>query len=162
MPDRAEPSSSRAEAADARFMDEALALARLAAAAGEVPVGAVVVLDGRVLGRGHNRPIAAVDPTAHAEIEALREAARAAGNYRLPGTTVYSTVEPCPMCCGALLHARVARLVYGALDPKAGAAQSLYRLLSDSRLSHEVQVVGPVRGEECGALLREFFGSRRA
>jgi tRNA(adenine34) deaminase len=143
-------------------MDQALALARLAAAVGEVPVGAVVVLDGRVVGRGHNQPIAATDPTAHAEVEALREAARTAGNYRLPGATVYSTVEPCPMCCGALLHARVARLVYGAPDPKGGAAVSLYRLLSDPRLNHEVQVVGPVRAEECGALLREFFGARRS
>ncbi len=142
-------------------MGEALALARRAAAAGEVPVGAVVVLDGGVIGRGHNRPIASSDPTAHAEIEALRDAARAAGNYRLPGATVYATVEPCAMCCGALLHARVARLVYGALDPKAGAVQSLYRLLSDPRLNHTVQVAGPVRGEECGALLREFFDARR-
>lgn len=151
-----------ASPADVEFMDQALAEARLAVAAGEVPVGAVVVLDGRVLGRGRNRSIASADPTAHAEIEAVREAARTMGNYRLPGTTVYSTVEPCPMCCGALLHARVARLVYGALDPKSGAAQSLYRLLGDPRLNHEVQVVGAVRAEECGALLRDFFRSRRA
>lgn len=163
MPRETAPSASPAAEGpdDVRFMDEALVLARTAAAAGEVPVGAVVVLNGRVLGRGHNRPIAASDPTAHAEIEALRAAARAAGNYRLPGATVYVTVEPCAMCCGALLHARVARLVYGALDPKAGAAQSLYRLLGDPRLNHEVQLVGPVRERECAELLREFFAARR-
>jgi tRNA(adenine34) deaminase len=142
-------------------MGEALALARMAGEAGEVPVGAVVVLDGRVIGRGHNRPIASSDPTAHAEIEALRDAARAERNYRLPGATVYATVEPCAMCCGALLHARVARLVYGALDPRAGAAQSLYRLLGDSRLNHTVQVTGSIRADECGALLRDFFAARR-
>jgi tRNA(adenine34) deaminase len=164
---REEPGSGAARAGspgaavDARFMAEALEEARRAAAAGEVPVGAVVVLDGRVIGRGYNAPIAACDPTAHAEIVALRAAAREAGNYRLPGSTLYVTVEPCPMCCGALLHARVARLVFGAADPKAGAVQSLYRLLEDPRLNHAVAVTGGVLGDACAALLREFFAARR-
>jgi tRNA(adenine34) deaminase len=146
---------------DEHGMGLALAEARLAARAGEVPVGAVVVLDGAVIGRGHNRPIAGRDPTAHAEIVALRAAAAAAGNYRLPGATVYATIEPCPMCCGALLQARVARLVYGADDPRAGAVRSLFRLLEDPRLNHAVAVVAGVRAAECGALLREFFAARR-
>jgi len=142
-------------------MGLALEEARGASAEGEVPVGAVVVLDGRVIGRGHNRPIATMDPTAHAEILALRQAARAVENYRLAGATLYVTVEPCPMCCGAALHARVARVVFGAPDPKAGAARSLYRLLEDPRMNHEVAVTGGVRSEECAALLREFFRARR-
>lgn len=142
-------------------MGLALEEARRAAAAGEVPVGAVIVLDGQVVGRGHNAPIARHDPTAHAEVLALREAASARGNYRLPGATLYVTVEPCPMCCGAAIHARVARVVYGAADPKGGAAQSLYRLLGDARLNHEASVTEGVRGEECAALLREFFRARR-
>jgi tRNA(adenine34) deaminase len=149
------------DAEDHRLMGLALEEARRAGAAGEVPVGAVVVLDGRVVGRGHNQPIATKDPTAHAEILALREAARAAGNYRLPGTTVYATVEPCPMCCGALLQARVGRLVFGAPDPKGGAARTLYRLLEDPRLNHEVAVTGGVRSAECAALVTEFFQARR-
>ncbi len=147
---------------DASFMGLALAEARRAGAEGEVPVGAVVVLEGRVIGRGHNASVREGDPTAHAEIVALREAARAAGNYRLPGAAVYATVEPCPMCCGALLHARVARLVYGAPDPRAGAARSLYRLLEDPRLNHQVTVAGGIRSAESAALLREFFEARRA
>ena len=146
---------------DAVFMGLALEEARQAAAAGEVPVGAVVVLEGRVIGRGQNRPIGAVDPTAHAEVVALRDAARARNNYRLPGAVLYTTVEPCPMCCGAVLNARLARVVYGAADPKAGAARSLYRLLEDSRLNHEVAVTGGVRSAECAALLREFFERKR-
>jgi tRNA(adenine34) deaminase len=146
---------------DARFMAEAIDEARRAAAAGEVPVGAVVVLAGAVIGRGHNQPIALADPTAHAEVLALREAARRLGNYRLPGATLYATVEPCAMCCGAAVHARVARVVYGAADPKGGAAASLYRLLDDGRLNHQARVSGGVRGEECAALLREFFEARR-
>jgi tRNA(adenine34) deaminase len=146
---------------DADYMGLALDEARCAAAEGEVPVGAVVVMDGRVIGRGHNRPIAATDPTAHAEILALREAAAAVGNYRLPGAVLYATVEPCPMCCGAVLHARLARVVFGAPDPKAGAARSLYRLLEDPRLNHEAIVVGGVRSAESVALLSEFFRSRR-
>jgi tRNA(adenine34) deaminase len=146
---------------DGRFMDAALTEADRAAAAGEVPVGAVVVLDGRVLARGHNAPIAQRDPTAHAEIVALRAAARELGNYRLPGVTLYSTVEPCAMCCGAALHARIARLVYGAPDPKAGAVQSLFRLLEDARLNHQVGVTAGVRAAECGSRLSEFFRTKR-
>jgi len=146
---------------DERFMAEAIEEARRAAAEGEVPVGALVVLDGAEIGRGHNRPIALADPTAHAEVLALREAGRGRANYRLPGATLYVTVEPCVMCCGAALHARVARVVYGAADPKAGAARSLYRLLEDERLNHRADVTSGIRGEECAALLREFFETRR-
>jgi len=152
---------SGAEAADAGFMGEALEEARRAAVEDEVPVGAVVVLDGAVIGRGHNQPIALADPTAHAEVLALRAAGAERGNYRLAGATLYVTVEPCPMCCGAALHARVARVVYGAADPKAGAARSLYRLLEDERLNHRVSVTPGIRGEECAALLRGFFETRR-
>jgi tRNA(adenine34) deaminase len=151
-----------AESEDAQRMGLALEEARRAAAAGEVPVGAVVVLDGRVIGRGHNRMIAASDPTAHAEIVALRDAAGAVRNYRLAGAELYTTVEPCPMCCGAALNARVARVVYGAADPKAGAARTLYRLLDDARLNHQVAVVAGVRSVECGMLLTEFFQKKRA
>ena len=151
-----------AVAEDARRMGLALEEARLGDLAGEVPVGAVVVLDGRVIGRGHNRVIAASDPTAHAEIIALRDAAQAVRNYRLAGADLYTTVEPCPMCCGAALNARIARVVYGAADPKAGAARTLYRLLDDPRLNHQVTVVAGVRSAECGALLSEFFQKKRA
>lgn len=146
---------------DARYVDLALVEARRAADAGEVPIGAVVVLDGRVIARAHNAPITLHDPTAHAEVLALRAAARETGNYRLERTIVYTTVEPCLMCCGALVHARVARLVYGAADPKAGAAASLYRILDDGRLNHRVEVTAGVRSEECAALLTEFFRARR-
>ncbi|HET8579340.1 MAG TPA: tRNA adenosine(34) deaminase TadA [Methylomirabilota bacterium] len=146
---------------DAAFMELALAEARQASAAGEVPVGAVVVLDGQVIGSGHNQPIGAGDPTAHAEIVALRAAARQMKNYRLPGASLYATVEPCPMCCGAALQARVARLIYGAADPKAGAARSLYRLLDDVRLNHQVAVSGGIKSAECAALLTEFFKEKR-
>jgi tRNA(adenine34) deaminase len=146
---------------DAQFMGEALAEARDALAAGEVPVGAVVVLEGVIIGQGHNRPIALSDPTAHAEILALRRAAERAGNYRLVGATLYATVEPCAMCAGAALHARVARLVYGAPDPKAGAVQSLFRLLDDPRLNHRIETVGGVLAVESAALLRAFFEVRR-
>ena len=146
---------------DARNVDLALVEARRAADAGEVPIGAVVVLDGRVIARAHNAPITLRDPTAHAEVLALRAAARETGNYRLERTSVYTTVEPCLMCCGALVHARVARLVYGAADPKAGAAASLYRILDDGRLNHRVEVTAGVRAEECAALLTEFFRARR-
>lgn len=146
---------------DPEFMREALGEARSGAAAGEVPVGAVVVLDGAIIGRGHNEPIARSDPTAHAEVVALREAARKIGNYRLPGAALYATVEPCAMCCGAALHARVARVVYGAPDPKAGAVRSLYHLLDDERLNHRVAVTGGVLAEESATLLRAFFETRR-
>ena len=147
---------------DMRCMGLALEEARRAESEGEVPVGAVVVLDGRVIGRGRNRVIAAADPTAHAEILALREAAAAVGNYRLTGAALYSTLEPCPMCCGAAVNARVARVVFGALDPKAGAAQSLYRLLDDTRLNHRAVVSAGVLGEECGAILSRFFQKKRS
>ena len=146
---------------DARWMREALAEARRGLAEGEVPVGAVVVRDGEVIGRGHNASIGQHDPTAHAEVLALREGARKAGNYRLPGATLYATVEPCPMCCGTVLQARVSRVVFGAADPKAGAAVSLYRLLEDPRLNHRAELLGGVLAEECGALLRVFFELRR-
>jgi len=143
-------------------MGLALAEAARALEVGEVPVGAVVVMADRVIGRGHNMPITTSDPTAHAEVVALRGAAAAQANYRLPGAAIYTTVEPCPMCCGAALHARVARLVFGAADPKGGAAVSLYRLLEDPRLNHAVSVTAGVRGDECAALLRRFFETRRA
>ena len=142
-------------------MRVALDEARRALAAGEVPVGAVVVVQGEVIARAHNAPIALSDPTAHAEVLALREAAMKAGNYRLTAATVYATVEPCAMCCGALLHARIARLVYGARDPKAGAVESLYRLLDDARLNHRAVARGGVLAEESAALLRQFFETRR-
>jgi tRNA(adenine34) deaminase len=143
-------------------MDQALALARLAAARGEVPVGAVVVRDGVVIGQGGNAPIGASDPTAHAEIAALRDAARALGNYRLPGCELYVTLEPCAMCAGAILHARIARLVFGARDPKTGACGSVVDLFAEPRLNHHASVEGGVRADACGALLSEFFAARRA
>jgi tRNA(adenine34) deaminase len=142
-------------------MREALAEAERGESAGEVPIGAVVVLAGALVARAHNAPIALADPTAHAEVLALREAARKTGNYRLTGATLYVTVEPCPMCCGAALSARVARVVYGARDPKAGAVESLHRLLDDPRLNHRVDVVGGVLAAESAALLRRFFDTRR-
>lgn len=142
-------------------MRAALDEARRGLLDGEVPVGAVVVADGAIVARAHNAPIALSDPTAHAEVLALREAGRKTGNYRLTGATLYVTVEPCPMCCGAVLQARLARVVYGAADPKAGAVESLYRLLDDSRLSHRVEAVGGVLGGECAALLKEFFETKR-
>lgn len=146
---------------DERYMGLALDEARTALAAGEVPVGAVVVFDGRVIGRGHNQPIGLKDPTAHAEVLALRAAAQVMGNYRLGAAALYVTVEPCAMCCGAAVLARVTRVVYGAPDPKAGAARTLYRLLEDARLNHQAAVRGDVRGEESAALLREFFQTKR-
>lgn len=142
-------------------MRAALAAARRAAAAGEVPVGAVVVLEGEVIASAHNGPIGLADATAHAEVLALREAGRKTGNYRLPGAALYATVEPCVMCCGAIVAARVGRVVFGAADPKAGAVVSLHRLLEDRRLNHVPDVTGGVLAEACGALLREFFQARR-
>ncbi|MBI1736718.1 MAG: tRNA adenosine(34) deaminase TadA [Candidatus Rokubacteria bacterium] len=147
---------------DEDLVREALGLARRGMSAGEVPVGAVVTLGGEVVGRAHNAPITTGDPTAHAEVLALREAARAIGNYRLTGATLYVTLEPCAMCCGAALNARIARLVYGAADPKAGAVESLYRLLDDVRWNHRVAVTGGVLAAECGAVLKAFFESRRS
>ena len=139
----------------------ALRLARRAAAVGEVPIGAVVMRDGVIIGRGWNRPRRRHDPTAHAEIVALRAAARAAGNYRLPGTTLVVTLEPCLMCLGAMLHARVARLVYGASDPKLGGATRVRRWAASGVFNHHFAIRGGVRREACAALLREFFRSRR-
>ena len=149
-------------ATDAEFMAEALALARAAQARGEVPVGALVVREGAIVGRGGNAPIAASDPTAHAEIAALREAGRALGNYRLPGCTLYVTIEPCAMCAGAILHARIARLVYGARDPKTGACGSVVDLFAEPRLNHHATAEGGVLADECGKLLSDFFAARRA
>lgn len=146
---------------DDRWMAEALALAREAASRGEVPVGAVVVRDGAVVGRGGNSPITHSDPTAHAEIAALRQAASTAGNYRLNGAALYVTIEPCTMCAGAILHARIARLVFGARDPKTGACGSVVDLFAERRLNHHATVVAGVRAGECGALLSEFFAARR-
>ena len=142
-------------------MRAALAQARDAAADGEVPVGAVVVRDGAVLGRGANRSIQATDPTAHAEIEALRAAARAVGNYRLTGADLYVTVEPCLMCAGALAHARIRRLIYGAPEPKFGAVASTAQVLAGACLHHRVQVRGGVLDAECARLLVDFFAARR-
>ena len=147
---------------DAAFMREALALAREAAALGEVPVGAVVVSQGRVIGRGFNAPISRHDPTGHAEILALRDAAMKLGNYRLPGCELYVTLEPCAMCVGAILHARVARLVYGATDPKTGACGSVVNLFAEAKLNHHATATPGVMTEECAALLREFFAAKRA
>jgi len=146
---------------DDAWMDEALALARAAAARGEVPVGAVVVRDGVVIGRGGNAPVATSDPTAHAELAALRDAARYVGNYRLPGCEIYVTLEHCPMCAGAIMHARVARLVFGASDPKTGACGSVVDLFAEARLNHHATVTRGIRADECGRLLSEFFAARR-
>ncbi|TDU31334.1 tRNA-adenosine deaminase [Panacagrimonas perspica] len=146
---------------DERFMTQAIGLARQAADAGEVPVGAILVRDGQIIGQGWNRPIGTHDPSAHAEMIALREAATHSANYRLPGTTLYVTLEPCAMCAGAIIHARVQRLVFGAADPKAGAVHSLYDLISLPRLNHAVAWQGGVLEAECGELLRAFFRARR-
>jgi tRNA(adenine34) deaminase len=146
---------------DNGFMGLALDLAREAGAAGEVPVGALVVLDDEVVGRGFNQPIGRHDPTAHAEIMALRDAAIRLGNYRLPGCTLYVTLEPCAMCAGAIMHARIERVVFGARDPKTGAAGSIVDLFAETRLNHHTAVVGGVLAEECGTLLSSFFAARR-
>jgi tRNA(adenine34) deaminase len=143
-------------------MDLALAEAKKAEAAGEVPVGAIIVSSEVVIGRGFNQPISGSDPTAHAEIIALREAARYQKNYRLTDAILYCTVEPCMMCAGAMIHARIARLVFGTMDPKAGSAGSIYNVLTDPRLNHRVDVLTGIREDECAALLREFFANRRA
>lgn len=146
---------------DEAFMQEALALAQQGRQAGEVPVGAVVVKDGEIIGRGFNAPISRSDPTAHAETLALRDAASRLGNYRLPDCTLYVTLEPCAMCAGAILHARIARLVYGAADPKTGACGSVVNLFAESRLNHHCRVTGGILAQECGAALKEFFAGRR-
>jgi tRNA(adenine34) deaminase len=146
---------------DERWMGEALALARRAQERGEVPVGALVVRAGVAIGVGGNAPILDNDPTAHAEIAALRAAARAAGNYRLPDCDLYVTLEPCTMCAGAIMHARIRRLVFGARDPKTGACGSVIDLFADGRINHHTTVTGGVAGEACGALLSAFFAARR-
>lgn len=147
---------------DERLMREAIAEARRARDSDEVPVGAVVVLDGVVVGRGSNQPIQAVDPTAHAEILALRAAARTLGNYRLTGAALYVTVEPCLMCAGAIVHARIGRLVYGAPEPKTGAVRSAMQALDAPFLNHRVEVVSGVLEQECRELIRAFFTKRRS
>ena len=150
------------ESAEIVFMQRALELARRAEQDGEVPVGALVVLEGQVIGEGWNRPIGAADPTAHAEIVALRAAATRLGNYRLTGATLYVTLEPCPMCAGAIVHARVARVVYGASDPLAGAAGTVFNLLQSPSLNHRAEVQGGVLAEDCSRLLKGFFQSKRS
>ncbi len=149
------------ESNDEEFMREALAEAEAACEEGEVPVGAVVILGGGVIARGRNAVIRSSDPTAHAEIVALREAARAVGNYRVTGATMYSTIEPCAMCAGALVHARVARLVYGAKDPKAGAVETHFGVCTTDFLNHQVIVEGGILEDECRRVLQSFFRDRR-
>lgn len=149
------------EADDARFMARALDLAREAQAADEVPVGAVIVKDGAIIGEGWNRPISTSDPTAHAEMIAMRAAAQTLGNYRLLDTTLYVTLEPCAMCAGAMVHARVKRLVYAATDPRAGAAGSVFNIAQHSALNHRLEIAAGVMAEECSATLRAFFAARR-
>lgn len=146
---------------DEHFMRQALEQARLGAAQGEVPVGAVLVRDGEVIGSGFNAPISRHDPSAHAEMVAIRAAAEAAQNYRLPGSTLYVTLEPCSMCAGLIVHSRVARVVYGAAEPRAGVAVSQGRFFEQNFLNHWVRVEGGVLAEECGAVLKEFFKARR-
>lgn len=148
-------------ATDAGWMSRAIDLARKAASSGEVPVGAVLVADGVQLAEGWNQPIERHDPSAHAEIMALRAAGETRGNYRLPGTTLYVTLEPCAMCAAALIHARIERLVFGATDPKAGAVHSVYDLIAVPRLNHAIAWRGGVLGDECAELLRDFFRQRR-
>lgn len=143
-------------------MHEALLLAGKAATAGEVPVGALVVKDGEIVGRGYNQPISLHDPTAHAEVLALRDAAMHLGNYRLPGCDLYVTLEPCCMCVGAIMHARIARVFFGASDPKTGACGSLINLFGESRLNHHATVSGGLLAEESASLLKAFFARRRA
>lgn len=156
-----DPQQLEAEAMDLFWMQRAYELAQRAAAEGEVPVGALLIRDDEILAEGWNRPIAAQDPTAHAEINVLRTAAEHIGNYRLLNTTLYVTLEPCVMCAGALIHARVSRVVYGAVEPKTGADGSVFNVLSDPRHNHQLEVVGGLMAEECSALLQKFFQERR-
>lgn len=146
---------------DEDWMRVALEQARVAGACGEVPVGAVVVCDGEIIGRGFNQPIRTHDPTSHAEVMALRDAAQHLKNYRLPGCELYVTLEPCAMCCGAIMHARIKRVVFGASDPKTGAVGSVINLFAEARLNHHAETTGGVLAEECGALLSGFFAARR-
>ena len=146
---------------DAAWMELALEQAKLAATAGEVPVGALVIKEGEILGRGHNRNLLDDDPTAHAEIVALREAAAKVGNHRLNGCTLVATIEPCAMCAGALVHARIARLVYGAPDPKAGAAGSVLQVLNHPQLNHRMEIRAGVLSDQCSEILQQFFREKR-
>lgn len=146
---------------DEDFMNEALAEARQAAAENEVPIGAIVVIDGEIKGRGHNRVIQNSDPTAHAEIEAMRDAARAIGNYRLVGATLYCTIEPCAMCAGAIVHARIGRLVYGAVDEKAGAVETHFNICTTDILNHRVDLQGNILEDECRQVIQSFFRRKR-
>lgn len=146
---------------DEDYMRHALSLAQRARSMGEVPVGAIVVMDGRIVGEGGNRPISSSDPTAHAEIEALRDAARRTGNYRLVGCSLFVTLEPCLMCAGAIQHARISRLVYGASDPKTGVCGSVLDVFSDARLNHHAEVIPGILQAECGDILKQFFAEKR-
>ena len=159
---RAKRGAGGAGEGDNIFMRAALELARQAEAAGEVPVGAVVVKEGVIIGRGFNAPISRHDPSAHAEMMALREAAKLVGNYRLVGCELFVTLEPCLMCAGAIMHARIARVVYGARDPKTGACGSMLDVFAEQRLNHHTEVVGGVLADECGQMLSNFFAARRA
>lgn len=146
---------------DTIYMQQAISQAHNAWALGEVPVGAVVVKDGQIVATGFNQPIGTHDPTAHAEIMALRAAAEILGNYRLPGCELYVTLEPCAMCAGAMMHARLSRVVFGAADPKTGVCGSVVNLFEQEKLNHHTDIIGGVMAEECGALLKEFFAERR-
>jgi tRNA(adenine34) deaminase len=161
MPEIQKNTADMRSGEDAAWMELALEQARLAAGAGEVPVGALVIKDGEILGQGHNRNLLDHDPTAHAEIVALRQAAQRLGNHRLVGCTVYATIEPCSMCAGALIHARVSRLVYGASDPKAGAAGSVLQVLNHPGLNHKMEVTAGVLAQECSEILQDFFRRKR-
>ena len=156
-----ESSTSHSVMSDSDFMQIALELAQQAAAAGEVPVGAIVVKDGEIIGRGSNAPITRHDPTAHAEIQAMRDAAQTLGNYRLVGCTLYVTLEPCAMCTGAIQHARIAKVIYGASDPKTGACGSVVNLMAEPKLNHHTEISGGLLAAECGAVLSGFFAARR-
>ncbi|MBL8480712.1 MAG: tRNA adenosine(34) deaminase TadA [Rhodocyclaceae bacterium] len=162
MTDTPAAQTAPADASDLAYMRLALDLAREAGSFGEVPVGALVVQDGVVVGRGYNRPISASDASAHAEIMALRAAGQCLGNYRLPGCTLYVTLEPCVMCAGAIMHARIARVVFGAPDPKTGACGSVLDLFAQTRLNHHATVQGGVLADDSAQLLRSFFAARRA
>ena len=152
---------SRKMDSDAGFMEQALEEARQSEAAGEVPIGAVLVQDGKIIARSGNRTIRDCDPTAHSEIVVLRQASRVLGNYRLVGTALYVTVEPCSMCAGAIIQARVPRLIYGCDDPKGGAVRSCFEILTDPRLNHQVEVSAGILTDECAAILQSFFTARR-
>jgi tRNA(adenine34) deaminase len=161
MTDTQENLAAEQKVIDQHYMLQALDLAKLAAQADEVPVGAIVVKDGVIIGRGSNAPISSHDPTAHAEITAMRDAAKHLKNYRLVGCTLYVTLEPCAMCSGAIQHARIARLVFGANDPKTGACGSVVNLMAEAKLNHHTEITGGVMATECGATLSEFFKARR-